>query len=171
MTIQTRTDLIDQLGELGHTTRIWTYVADAPWRDEAQPDLLGHIKNFLATWQAHGQDVRGDVFTIGRFAVVLAARSGAGHAEVTGCSIDASVDAVRRAETIVGRRLVGLQGAVGMDGDHLVHVPRSDFATLTPGHHVLRTTATTAGDLAREPFQTADAAGLTRLASSGIPSL
>ena len=171
MTIHTHTDLIDRLDEVGHSARIWTYVADAPWSADAQTALLDHMTTFLASWQAHGRHVRGDVFTIGRFAIVLAARHGADHAEVTGCSIDASVNTVRRAEAIAGRRLVGLHGAVRSDAGDLIHVPRSDFATLDPRCHVLRTTATTAGDLARAPFQTADAAGLTRLAPSGIPSL
>jgi len=78
----------------GHS-RIWIYQSDRHLDDEMARQLLAFMKPFIENWEAHGSPLKGSVKILyNRFLVIGLDES---FNQVTGCSTDASVHAVKEA--------------------------------------------------------------------------
>jgi hypothetical protein len=114
--------------ELPDTARLWIFAAERALSSHERALLLVTVDAFLDQWQAHrrpltsARDLRYD-----RFLLIGVDEQAAG---VSGCSIDALVRDIRRLEETLGVVLVDHSPVVFREGEHIVRVPREEFAEL-----------------------------------------
>jgi hypothetical protein len=105
--------------------RVWVYAADRHLSEQDQETLAESLRPFLAFWTSHGLPVRAAMtFVGGRFLILAGLVSGD---DISGCGIDASIDAVERAARSVG--VEWLQGLTVLYRDAEGHVQSTDRPT------------------------------------------
>lgn len=143
------------LDSLSSAARLWLFATDRSLgRDEA-PQLLGTLRPFLDTWRSHGRTVPAEATVLERRVLAIAAEidSQALNAGVSGCGIDAMMQAVRH--TLADRALRQLDAltVIYRASDTWAAVSRSTFRTLAARGEVnaetlvLDLTLDTLGDL------------------------
>jgi hypothetical protein len=91
---------IDQLPD---SARLWCFAADRPLSADETARLLGHVRDFLGEWAAHGQPLRTACdWRRGRFLLVAVDERAAG---ASGCSIDSLTHRLGHIEAELGVRL------------------------------------------------------------------
>ena len=78
---------------LPDTSRVWIYTANRPFTAEERPAIEAHLAAFISSWAAHGTHLAAEAAVLLDQIVVLAVDEDLQMA--TGCSIDASVAALR----------------------------------------------------------------------------
>ena len=78
---------------LPDTSKVWMYTASRVLTEEEARALHGHLKDFSGQWAAHGKSLSSEFVTILNQILVLAVDESTQVA--TGCSIDASVNALK----------------------------------------------------------------------------
>ena len=78
---------------LPDTARVWIYVANRAFTTEELPAVDAHLAAFISSWAAHGTPLAAEAAVLLDQIVVLAVDEAPQSA--TGCSIDASVAALR----------------------------------------------------------------------------
>jgi len=81
-------------------TRLWVYVAAEPLSDDVQNRLQQQLDAFLDGWTSHQRPVRGQATIQDDRIVMIAATVDGGN--VSGCGIDASVNALEEAAGDLG---------------------------------------------------------------------
>jgi hypothetical protein len=82
--------------KIGPHYKVWVYIADRPLQIEEQHQFVKEGNKFLATWHAHGADIKGEIkILINQVIVVSADQS---HHENSGCSIDKLLHFIQGAE-------------------------------------------------------------------------
>lgn len=90
----------DLFPALPDDARVWVHTADAPISAEVQESLLTRLRRFLEDWASHGRPVTARVEVLEDRFLVLAATVPGG--DVSGCGIDAAVQAIDEAAQDVG---------------------------------------------------------------------
>jgi hypothetical protein len=140
------------------SARVWVFAADQQLTGAPAAQLLAHVDDYLAHWQAHGQaltcarDWRHD-----RFLAIAVDQT---DAFASGCSIDGLFRALQSLQKSLGTTLVGGSRVHYRDaGGAIQSVTRDQFtelgATGSVGDHTLvfDSTVATAGEW-RERFET-----------------
>jgi len=78
---------------LPDAARVWVYTANRPLTADELRTTNAHLQAFVSTWAAHGDPLRAEAAVLLNQLVVLAVDESA--QTPTGCSIDASVAALR----------------------------------------------------------------------------
>lgn len=78
---------------LPHDSKVWVYQSDRLLNQIEVKMAENAVNEFLTHWQAHGKDVEGYGVVVKDAFIVLVAN--ARNVEITGCSIDSSVNFVR----------------------------------------------------------------------------
>ena len=77
---------------INNTSKVWIYQADRNFEELEIAAIEEILKNFVGTWQSHGEKVKGYFKIVkNRFIILIADDS----TNVSGCSIDSSVAVVR----------------------------------------------------------------------------
>ena len=77
---------------INNTSKVWIYQADRSFEELEIAAIEKILKNFVDTWQSHGENVKGYFKIVkNRFIILIADDS----TNVSGCSIDSSVAVVR----------------------------------------------------------------------------
>lgn len=132
---------------------LWVYVADRPLDEAAAAALHRELDDFFANWTSHGRAVNGEARLIdGRFLLVAARLNEEG--DLSGCGIDASVNALEDAAARIGVAwMPALAVAFRDDSGRVQVLPRPAFrravreGTVTAETPVFDTSLNTVGDL------------------------
>ncbi|WP_022835833.1 hypothetical protein [Salisaeta longa] len=79
------------------TARLWIHTSDAPLTEAQQTALHEAMAPFFASWSTHGRPVRGALAIAKQRFVLLAGVVQADDAGISGCGIDAAVQALNEA--------------------------------------------------------------------------
>lgn len=103
------------------TAKVWVYQSNRPFTPAEIAELERILKNFVAQWRAHGQELAAN-FSIeyNQFIVMAVDESFYG---ASGCSIDASVHLIRAIETQFGVSLLDRTQVAKLSGDKLELFP------------------------------------------------
>ncbi len=74
---------------------LWMYASDRPLDQETEKRLAESLSHFFEAWTSHGRKVRGAMEVLHHRFLVIAAEVEEG--DISGCGIDASIDAVHHA--------------------------------------------------------------------------
>lgn len=146
-----------RLNEMPPHARVWVYTAGRELTATEQSRLLNDLLAFVSDWRAHGTALSAAADVLHNRYLVLAADES--EALASGCSIDASVRALKAmgAELKVDffvRTLVSYR-----QGDEVITVPVHDFWALRKAHRVnddtlvFNSVAKTVGDLGADGWQ------------------
>lgn len=86
--------------EFPDSAKVWIYATPKELSKEEQSQIITGARKFLSQWQAHGQPLTTDVELYHDHFLVFFVNEE--HAQVSGCSIDASVAFVRQLEEQMG---------------------------------------------------------------------
>jgi len=107
------------------SSRIWIYQSDRKFTAQERIIADEYLRTFSENWAAHGQplktsfDIRYDQF------IILAADEG--YNDASGCSIDASVRAIKEIEVRFSVRLFDRNQIAFMKNDSVILVPLQDL--------------------------------------------
>lgn len=125
----------DLFPSLPDHTRLWVYVAAEPLSDDVQDQLRKQLDAFLAGWTSHQYPVRGQASVQDDRIVMIAATVDGGT--VSGCGIDASVNALEEAASDLGISWASPLDIVYRDANGRVCVAsRSAFRTLVSNNDI-----------------------------------
>ena len=142
---------------LDDSARVWVHVASRRMTLDEAHAVQSHLDKFVAGWQAHGASLTAQALVVHGWMVVLAVDERPQQA--TGCSIDASVSALRQIESLhpsmvdldVFDRMAVLHRPAF--GSTWTRTPLSTFwarrkaGLLDDSEHVFDTTVSTLGEL------------------------
>ncbi|HEY7877751.1 MAG: hypothetical protein ACHQTF_04950 [Gemmatimonadales bacterium] len=145
-------------GSLPASARVWIFAADHPLTGDPAAQLLAHVDEYLAHWQAHGHPLTcAREWRHDRFLAIAVDQT---DAFASGCSIDGLFRALQSLQKSLGTTLVGGARVHYRDaGGAIQAVTRDQFSALgatggiddhTP---VFDSTVATAGEW-RERFET-----------------
>lgn len=118
--------LRNELGDMPPHARVWIYQADEPLDDKASNVMKNDIDLFLSGWNAHGKQLTAaGTFLYNRFLILAVDEQKAG---ASGCSIDSSVNFVKKAAKKFGvdffnRRLLTYISQRGIEQRELEVLP------------------------------------------------
>ncbi len=109
-------------------SRVWIYQADKQLSDEQAGQLLDQLNNFAAEWTAHNHQLKAKAeIRYNRFLILIVDESQAG---ASGCSIDKSVNFMKKLEQQFGINLFDRFNFAYRDGEKVLSLPRHDFEGL-----------------------------------------
>lgn len=107
------------------SSRVWIYQSDKILSDDAINTIVSQAQEFIESWTRHGDDLKGGFTIKYRQFVILAVDET--FANVSGCSIDASVRFVKRIEEELDIDLTNKLNISFKDGEHVNIVSLADF--------------------------------------------
>jgi hypothetical protein len=109
-------------------SRVWIYQSDKELTDEQAARLLGLLNNFASKWTAHNHQLKAKAeIRYNRFLVLIVDESQAG---ASGCSIDKSVNFMKRLEQEFGIDLFDRFNFAYREGNEVLSAPRHQFEEL-----------------------------------------
>jgi hypothetical protein len=109
-------------------SRVWIYQADKELTDEQAAELLVLMNKFSAEWTAHNHQLKAKAeIRYNRFIILVVDESQAG---ASGCSIDKSVNFLKRIEQEFGINLFDRFNFAYREGEKVLSVPRHQFEAL-----------------------------------------
>ena len=107
------------------TSRIWIYQSNREFNSEEVNVITLNAKNFIDNWTRHGDDLKGS-FTIvyNRFVVIVVDEN---FANVSGCSIDASVRFIKQIQSELNVDLLNKLNIAFKTNDDVNSVSLNDF--------------------------------------------
>ncbi len=110
------------------SARLWIFAAERGLTSRERDYLLSTVDAFLDHWQAHGRALTcAREFRHDRFLFVAVDEAAV---DASGCSIDALVRDIKRAESVLGVVLVDHGPVLYRSGDAITRVSRDEFAEL-----------------------------------------
>jgi len=106
-------------------SRVWIYQADREFSTNEVEKISEKIKNFVATWQRHGEDLKASFQIKYSQFIVLAVDESFNN--VSGCSIDASVNLIKQLENTLNMDLTNKLNISFRDGNNINVVNLADF--------------------------------------------
>lgn len=106
-------------------SRVWVYQSDRVFSEDEINTIIPQAQEFIESWTRHGDDLKGG-FTIkyNQFIVLAVDES---FANVSGCSIDASIRFVKRIEEGLKIDLTNKLNISFKDGENINIVSLADF--------------------------------------------
>ena len=107
------------------TSRVWIYVSNKMLSDAQVSSLRDTLMQFVDQWKRHGEDLKASFEIRYNSFVVLAVDED--YKEISGCSIDASVNMIKALETQFDVDLTDKLNIPFRIGDHINVVPYTEF--------------------------------------------
>jgi len=119
---------------LPHNSRIWIYQSEREFSKDEIEVISGKTRNFIDQWTRHGDNLKGS-FTI-KYNQFLILAVDEGFANVSGCSIDASVRFVQQLENELRLDLMDKLNISFRDGAAINIVKLPDFQNLAKNRKI-----------------------------------
>ncbi|HWD88558.1 MAG TPA: hypothetical protein VG367_10560 [Mucilaginibacter sp.] len=114
--------------QFSEQSRVWIYQSDKELTDEQAAGLLILLNKFAAEWTAHNHQLEAKAeIRYNRFIVLIVDESQAG---ASGCSIDKSVNFLKRIEQEFGIHLFDRFNFAYREGEKVLSAPRHQFEEL-----------------------------------------
>lgn len=109
-------------------SRVWIYQSDKELYDNEAKQLLDQLNDFASEWTAHNHQLKAKAeIRYNRFLILIVDESQAG---ASGCSIDKSVNFMKKLEQQFGINLFDRFNFAYRDGEKVLSLPRHDFEEL-----------------------------------------
>jgi len=109
-------------------SRVWVYQSDKELTDEQAAGLLVTLNKFATEWTAHNNQLKAKAeVRYNRFIILIVDESQAG---ASGCSIDKSVNFLKRIEQELGVNLFDRFNFAYREGENVLSAPRQQFEEL-----------------------------------------
>jgi hypothetical protein len=135
---------------LDNSARIWVYQSNREFLANEMVIIKTKVENFLQNWVRHGDDLKASYTIVYNQFIVLAVDENFNN--VSGCSIDASVNLIKQLEKEFSIDLTNKLNISFKDNDNINVVPLADFQKfakqekITPKTIVFNNMVTTKGD-------------------------
>lgn len=114
--------------QFSEQSRVWIYQSDRELSDEQAKQALDQLNLFAAEWTAHNHQLKAKAeVRYSRFLVLIVDESQAG---ASGCSIDKSVNFMKRLEQQFGINLFDRFNLAYRNGEKVLSAPRPEFEEL-----------------------------------------
>ncbi len=111
--------------QFSEQSRVWIYQSDKELYDEQAKQLLGQLNDFAAEWTAHNHQLKAKAeVRYNRFLILIVDESQAG---ASGCSIDKSVNFMKKLEQQFGISLFDRFNFAYREGEKVLSAPRHEF--------------------------------------------
>lgn len=109
-------------------SRVWIYQSDRELYDDEVKQLHEILNKFAAEWTAHNHQLKAKAeIRYNRFLILIVDESQAG---ASGCSIDKSVNFIKRLEQEFGINLLDRFNLAFREGEKVLSAPRDEFEDL-----------------------------------------
>ncbi|HVW15866.1 MAG TPA: hypothetical protein VHB54_18695 [Mucilaginibacter sp.] len=109
-------------------SRVWVYQSDRELTNQETAEIQNTLDRFAAEWTAHNHQLKAKAeVRYNRFLVLIVDESQAG---ASGCSIDKSVNFLKRMEQEYGINLFDRFNLAYRDGEKVLSAPRHEFEEL-----------------------------------------
>jgi len=114
--------------QFSEQSRVWIYQSDRQLNDEQVKQLQELLSNFAAEWTAHNHRLKAKAeIRYNRFLILIVDESQAG---ASGCSIDKSVNFIKKLEQQFGINLLDRFNLAYKEGEKVLSAPRAEFEKL-----------------------------------------
>jgi len=114
--------------QFSEQSRVWIYQSDRELYDEQVKELQEILNNFTAEWTAHNHQLKAKAeIRYNRFLILVVDESQAG---ASGCSIDKSVNFMKKIEQQFGIHLFDRFNLAYREGEKVLSTPRHNFEEL-----------------------------------------
>ena len=114
--------------QFSEQSRVWIYQSDRELSDEQVKKVLHQLNLFATEWTAHNHQLKAKAeVRYNRFLILIVDESQAG---ASGCSIDKSVNFMKRLEQQFGISLFDRFNLAYRDGENVLSAPRPEFEEL-----------------------------------------
>jgi hypothetical protein len=114
--------------QFSEQSRVWIYQSDRELYDEQVKQLHEILNNFTAEWTAHNHQLKAKAeVRYNRFLILIVDETQAG---ASGCSIDKSVNFMKKLEQQFGINLFDRFNFAYRDGEKVLSAPRHEFEEL-----------------------------------------
>jgi hypothetical protein len=110
---------------LKNSSRVWVYQANREFSNNEEEEITLKIKSFIATWKVHGKDLKASYQIKYHQFIVIAVDED--FNEVSGCSIDASVNLILKLEQSLKLDLTNKLNVSFKDNNNINVVSLLDF--------------------------------------------
>ncbi|HTE01257.1 MAG TPA: hypothetical protein VK668_18350 [Mucilaginibacter sp.] len=109
-------------------SRVWIYQSDKELSDEQAAQILDQLSSFAAEWTAHNHQLKAKAeIRYNRFLILIVDETQAG---ASGCSIDKSVNFMKKLEQQFGINLFDRFNLAYREGEQVLSLPRHGFEEL-----------------------------------------
>ena len=115
-------------------SRIWIYQSDRPFTPEETITIMNRAKEFIASWTAHQQDLKGSCSILHDIFLVIMIDEK--HASASGCSIDKSFHFIHTLERDFSLSLLDRQRIAFRKDGKIEIAGRKEFEALLLEHRV-----------------------------------
>ncbi|RZK80720.1 MAG: ABC transporter ATPase [Pedobacter sp.] len=109
-------------------SRVWVYQSNRAFTNEEVKEIKHKLDGFTAQWKAHGHQLDAKAEVLYNFFVVFTVDEAL--ANVTGCSIDASVRVIKELEQEYGVDMFDRFNMAYRSDDKVIVTAKEDFETL-----------------------------------------
>ncbi|MDB5136708.1 MAG: transporter ATPase [Mucilaginibacter sp.] len=114
--------------QFSEQSRVWIYQSDKELSDVQVEQILDHLNNFAAEWTAHNHQLKAKAeIRYNRFLILIVDESQAG---ASGCSIDKSVNFMKKLEQQFDIKLFDRFNFAYREGEQVLSAPRHQFEEL-----------------------------------------
>src|SRR2546423_168628 len=114
--------------QFSEQSRVWIYQSDRELYDEEVKQLQELLNSFTAEWTAHNHQLKAKAeIRYNRFLILVVDESQAG---ASGCSIDKSVNFMKKIEQQFGINLFDRFNLAYREGQKVLSIPRHNFEEL-----------------------------------------
>ncbi len=114
--------------QFSKNSRVWIYQSDKKLADTVVQQIQERLNNFTAEWTAHNNQLKAKAeIRYNRFLILIVDETQAG---ASGCSIDKSVNFMKRLEQEFSLNLFDRFNLAYRDADEVLSLPRHDFEDL-----------------------------------------
>lgn len=110
---------------LEDASKIWIYQSNREFSEKEVAEISHNLESFIGTWKRHGEDLKGSYQIKYNQFIVLAVDEN--YNEVSGCSIDASVNLMKQFEQKFGVDLTNKLNISFRDHSNINVVSMADF--------------------------------------------
>lgn len=127
-----------EFDKMPDTSRIWIYQSNREFSSEEVNVITLNAKNFIENWTRHGDDLKGS-FTIvyNRFVIIAVDEN---FANVSGCSIDASVRFIQQIQSELNVDLLNKLHIAFKTNDDVNSVSLNDFRSFIASDKITQDT-------------------------------
>lgn len=114
--------------KFSENSRVWIYQSDKQLSDVQSAQILDQLNSFAAEWTAHNNQLKAKAeVRYNRFLILIVDETQAG---ASGCSIDKSVNFMKKLEQQFGINLFDRFNFAYRDGNQVLSTPRHNFEEL-----------------------------------------
>ncbi len=111
--------------EFSEQSRVWIYQSDKQLSDEQTTQILAQLSAFATAWTAHNHQLKAKAeVRYNRFLILIVDENQAG---ASGCSIDKSVNFMKKLEQEFNVNLLDRFNFAFKEGEQVLSLPRNEF--------------------------------------------